>query len=83
MSDLLQQIMDNEFEILDDKVFYRDGGTIGFSIKGQDGQIQQLYLDERMDSTTKGVFYKNAFPGEKDAIELGRNDALAARIKSS
>jgi len=80
MDDLLHQILDNEYEIQDDRQMFRDGGTIGFSIKNADGQIQHLFLDGRIDSTTKGVFYKG-YPGSEGSIQLGSNDELAIKIK--
>lgn len=80
MSDLLQQIVDNEFEIQPDKQFFRDGGIIGFTIKDANKQTQHLFLDGRINSSTNGVFYRG-YPGAEGAVDLGKNDELANILK--
>lgn len=83
MSELLQQIVDKEVEILPDKQYFRDGGTIGFSVKDGEGKIHQLYIDGKIDSTTKDVFFSGNLPGYPDSEELGRNDELAKIIREN
>ena len=81
MNQLLQQIVDGEYEISPEKQYFRDGGTIGFGIRGSDGKVQYLYLDRRMNSATPDEFYLGAYPDNADeSFCLGSCDDLVAML---
>ena len=83
MDDILQKTVDGEYEIQPNITVYLDGGTVSCRIKNGSGDTHQLYLDRRIRTETKDVFYKDEHPGQEDSVQLGRNDALVAKIEAT
>lgn len=83
MSDILQKIVNDEYEIQKDMYVAADGGTIYFTVKDDNGDTYKLYLDGRIKSETKNVFYKDAYPGREGSVQLGHNDELVAKVKTA
>jgi hypothetical protein len=83
MDDILQKIVDGEYEIQPTIAIAADGGTISFQVKNDNGETENLFLDRRINTETKDVFfYGSEYPGKEGPALIGKNDALVAKIES-
>lgn len=83
MEDILHKIVDGEYEIQPDIAVALDGGTVSFMVKNVSGETEVLYLDRRIKTETKDVFYKGNYPGREGSVRVGKNDTLVARIEAA
>lgn len=83
MDDILQKTVDGKYEIKSDIAIARDGGTISFVVVDDAGESHILFVDRRIGTDTKDVFYKDEYPGKDGSIQLGKNDALIAKVEAA
>lgn len=83
MNDILQRVVDGEYEINQNIAVFRDGGTLAFQIRDNKGRVSLLYLDRRLKTETKDVFYKDAYPGKEGSTQLGINEALVIKVEAA
>lgn len=58
-----------------------DGGTISFVVDKGSGERETIFLDRRMSSETKNVFYAGKYPGLEGSVALGKNPELVAKLE--
>jgi hypothetical protein len=83
MDNILQKIIDGEYIIQPNIQIARDGGTLAFAIKNSSGQGHTVFLDRRISSETKNVFFIDGYPGSEDSVQLGKNDDLVVKVESA
>ena len=83
MDNILQKIVDGEYEIQSDIAIALDGGTISFQVRNKAGDKYELYLDRRIKTDTMNVFYIDEYPGKDGSVKLGTNEALVAKVEAA
>ena len=83
MDDILQKVVEDEYVIQPNISVALDGGTISFVVKNDNNETKELYLDRRMRTETRDVFYGDAYPEREGSIQLGSNDDLVAKVEAT
>ena len=83
MDDILQKIVEGDYVIQPNISVALDGGTISFVVKNDNDEAKEFYLDRRMRTETRDVFYGYAYPEREGSVRLGSNDALVAKVEAT
>jgi hypothetical protein len=75
----LQDIENNDFKIDPEYAVALDGGTVGFSLT-LGSKKHDMYLDRRLNSSTRDEFYIGDYPGNEGSTYLGKSDKLKSAL---